>query len=66
MTEVKRFKDIFDKLSIYRGSSDLIWLAIARVVEHGVPTRDLVRMHHRAPSVSSLKQMRLASNVDDF
>ncbi|PXX93228.1 hypothetical protein DF185_23145, partial [Marinifilum breve] len=30
--------------------SDLIWLAIAVDVEHGVTTRDLVRMPDRAPS----------------
>ncbi|VDO89060.1 unnamed protein product [Schistosoma margrebowiei] len=30
--------------------SDLIWLAIAVDVEHSVTTRDLVRMHARAPS----------------
>ncbi|VDO86162.1 unnamed protein product [Schistosoma margrebowiei] len=30
--------------------SDLIWLAITKDVEHSVTTRDLVRMHDRAPS----------------
>ncbi|VDP47013.1 unnamed protein product [Schistosoma margrebowiei] len=45
----RRSEDIFDMLSIYRESSDLIWSAIAEVVEHGVPTSDLVRMHDRAP-----------------
>ncbi|VDP19646.1 unnamed protein product [Schistosoma margrebowiei] len=51
-TESRRLEYIFDVISIYRESSDLIWLAIAGDVEHGVPTRDLVRMHDRAPSAS--------------
>ncbi|VDO48680.1 unnamed protein product [Schistosoma margrebowiei] len=48
----KWFEDTFDRLPIYREPNDLIWPAITGVVEHGVPTRDLVRMHDRAPSAS--------------
>ncbi|VDP45174.1 unnamed protein product [Schistosoma margrebowiei] len=56
-THREKSKDRFEKIGrVYLAItnisefSDLIWLAIALDVEHSVTTRDLVRMHDRAPS----------------
>ncbi|VDP04152.1 unnamed protein product [Schistosoma margrebowiei] len=44
------FEDIFKRLTNVEGAFDPSYLAIETDVQHGVPTRDLVRMHDQAPS----------------
>lgn len=46
----KRFKDIFERISIYREVTNLGWLAVIGDMKNGVPTRVLVWMPDQAPS----------------
>lgn len=50
MPEARGFEGIFYRVSVYRLSIDLAWLTTVGEVEHGVHTRDLVRMCDQVPS----------------